>query len=100
MATFSHRNDVITRTRQASTSLLKAHADLEAAAADWNRGISSQIIDASGTDPLEPGYLPGDFVGHEGLVKSDITKALGVALDALRTLLASNDGKKFEDISY
>jgi hypothetical protein len=99
MATFSHRSDIITRTRQASTKLLAAHAELEACAAAWNRGISTQIVDASGTDPSAEGYAAGDFRGHEGLVKADITKALGVALDNLRALLASADGKKFEDIA-
>lgn len=100
MATFSHRNDLITKTRQASTALLKAHADLEAAAAAWNRGISSQIVDATGTDPNAAGYQAHDFQGHEGLVKADINKVLGVALDALRALLLTTDGKKFEDIAY
>lgn len=99
MATFSHRNDVISKTRQASTALLEAHADLEAAKAAWDRGISAQIIDATGADPTAQGYQANDFKGHEGLVKADIIKVLGVALDALRTLLASNDGKKFEDIA-
>jgi hypothetical protein len=99
MATYSHRNDIISKTRQASTALLKAHADLEAAKAAWDRGISTQIIDATGADPNAVGYQAGDFRGHEGLVKADITRALGVALDALRTLLMSNDGKKFEDIA-
>lgn len=99
MATFGHRSDVISRTRQASTALLKAAADLESCAAAWNRGISTQIIDATGTDPSAVGYTAGDFKGHEGLVKADITKALGVALDGLRTLLVSADGKKFEDVA-
>jgi hypothetical protein len=99
MATFSHRSDVISRTRQASTKLLAAAAELEACAAAWNRGISQQIIDATGTDPSAEGYQAHDFKGHEGLVKTDINKALGVALDGLRALLASADGKKFEDIA-
>ena len=100
MATFSHRNDVITRTRQASTALLKAHADLEAAAAAWNRGVSTQIVDATGTDPTAQGYQANDFKGHEGLVKADIARVLGVALDALRALLLTADGKKFEEVAY
>lgn len=99
MATFSHRNDVITRSRQAATALLAATADLEAAKAAWGRGISTQIVDATGTDPNAEGYQANDFLGHEGLVKADITKVLGDALDALRTVLESNDGKKFEDIA-
>lgn len=100
MATFAHRNDVISRTRQASTALLKAAADLEACAAAWNRGIAPQIVDATGADPNAAGYAANDFRGHEGLVKTDVAKVLGVALDALRALLLTTDGKKFEDIAY
>ena len=99
MATFGHKADIISRSRQASTKLLAAAAELEACAAAWNRGISTQIIDATGTDPEAVGYDANDFKGNEGIVKADITKALGVALDNLRTLLASADGKKFEDIA-
>jgi hypothetical protein len=100
MATFSHRNDVITRTRQASTALLAAHADLEGAAAAWNRGIATQVVDATGADPQASGYQANDFLGHEGLVKADINRVLGAALDALRTLLLTADGKKFEEVAY
>lgn len=99
MATFGHKSDIISRARQASTKLLAAAAELEACSAAWNRGISTQIIDATGADPNSEGYKPNDFEGNEGIVKADITKALGVALDNLRTLLASADGKKFEDIA-
>jgi len=99
MATFAHRNDTITKTRQATSALLKAHADLESCKISWDRGISAGIVDATGTDPHASGYQPNDFLGHEGLVKADITKVLGVALDGLRTLLTSVDGKKFEDIA-
>ena len=99
MATFGHRSDIIARARQASTKLLTAAGELEACAAAWNRGISTQIVDATGADPEVEGYDANDFKGHEGLVKADISKALGVALDNLRTLLASADGRKFEDIA-
>jgi hypothetical protein len=99
MATFAHRNDVITKTRQATSALLTAHAQLEACKISWDRGIAAGIVDATGTNPNAEGYKANDFAGHEGLVKADITKALGVALDALRAVLVSNDGKKFEDIA-
>lgn len=99
MSTFAHRNDLISQSRQATTALLRAHADLEACKISWDRGVAQGIVDATGTDPLAEGYKANDFKGHEGLVKADITKALGVALDALRAVLVSNDGKKFEDIA-
>ena len=99
MATFQHRNDTITKTRQATTALLEAHKQLEGCKIAWDRGVGQGIVDASGADPNAEGYLANDFKGHEGLVKSDITKALGVALDALRAVLTSADGKKLEDIA-
>lgn len=99
MATFQHRNDTITKTRQATSALLAAHAQLEACKITWDRGIAQRIVDATGSDPNAEGYKANDFAGHEGLVKADITKVLGVALDALRAVLTSNDGKKFEDIA-
>lgn len=100
MATFAHRNDVITKTRQAATALLKAFADLEAQAAAWDRGIGASIIDATGTDPTIEGYKANDFKGHEGLVKSDINKVLSISLVSIRNLLNTSDGKKIEDIAY
>jgi hypothetical protein len=99
MATFGHRSDIISDTRQGASKVLEGHAQLLAAKAAWDRGISQQIIDATGTDPQAVGYLAHDFAGHEGLVKADIVKALGVALDNLTALLMSADGKKFEDIA-
>ena len=63
MSTFEHRNNIITRSRQASTKLLAATAELEACAAAWNRGISTEIIDATGTNPTAEGYKANDFRG-------------------------------------
>ena len=97
MSTFSHRSNVISRTRQAATALLTAYEDL-LGASEWGNGISNQIVDANGTDPNAQGYTAGDFAGNEGLRKSDINQALGMAMTALTTLITSNDGKKFEDI--
>ena len=99
MATFGHRSDILIRTRQAATALLAATADLEACAAAWNRGISGQVVDASGSDPNAAGYQANDFRGNEGLVKADINKVLTTALESLRSLLLTADGKKFEDIA-
>lgn len=98
MSTFSHRSDVITRTRQAASKLLDAYEELLGLASQWGNGISNQIIDATGSDPNAVGYVANDFVGHEGLKKSDINQALGTALTALTTFVNSSDGKKLEDI--
>lgn len=100
MSTIQHRSDVISRTRQASTKLLHAIADLEACASAWNgRGIKAQVIDATGSDPTKEGYKANDFIGNEGIVKADINQVLGVALDNLRTFVNGTDGRRFEDIS-
>ena len=98
MSTQSHRIDVITRTRQSTTRLLKAYEELLGLASEWNNGISNGIINANGSDPTAVGYIAGDFIGNEGLMKSDINQALGAALTALTTLIISPDGKKLEDI--
>ena len=100
MSTFSHRNDVISNTRQAATQVLNGLANLEKCFAAWDgRGLKTQIVDATGLDPSADGYKANDFAGHEGLMKSDINQALVMALPALRTMIQSADGKKLEDIA-
>lgn len=87
MSTLAHRQNIISRTRQAATALLAAAGELEACKAAWERGIGTETTDA-------------DFMGaNQGIVKTDINKALGVARDGLRACLVSADGKKFEDIA-
>lgn len=100
MSTQAHRSDVISNTRQAATKILKGLADLESCLAAWDgRGLKSQIVDATGTDPNAEGYKANDFIGNEGLMKSDINQALMIALPALRAVIQSADGKKLEDIA-
>jgi hypothetical protein len=99
MSTFKHRNDLISKVRLASTQLLTAAADLNEYKAAWNRGLSQQIVDATGSDPSAVGFKPNDFASHEGIVKADINKILGTALDGLNTLLDSADGRKFEEVA-
>lgn len=99
MATFQTRSNVITSARNAATKLIEAANELEACKSAWSRGISAQIVDATGTDPSAKGYSANDFRGHEGLIKADISQALGAALDALRTLLDSPNGRKIQDIA-
>ena len=99
MSTRAHRSDLITKTRQASTKLLSAMAELEACSAAWNgRNLKAQVVDAVGI-PGEVGYNANDFVGNEGIIRADITQALGTALDNLRIYMNGTDGRKFEDIS-
>jgi hypothetical protein len=98
MSTFSHRSNVITKTRQAATALLDAYDTLVAVKNSWDNGVKNQIMDATGTDPKAEGYQANDFTGHEGLVKADINQVLGTAMVALAAFVVSADGKKLEDI--
>jgi len=99
MSTQAHRSDVITKTRQASTKLLSAVADLEECAAAWNgRNLKAQVIAPVGV-PGDVGYKANDFVGNEGITKVDINQALGTALDALRAFTNGAEGQKLEDIA-
>ena len=98
MATKQKRMTVLDEARDAATQLLDAYDKLVGLKNEWDNGVSSQIINASGNDPAEPGYAANDFAGMEGLMKADFNQVFGTAMTALSALVVSNDGKKLQDI--
>ena len=100
MTTKPRRVETIAEIRKAVSQLMNAYENLLGLASTYNGTVRAQIIDATGSDPEAVGYKANDFMGNEGLVKADITQAMGTALTALMTFVASSDGKKFEDIRY
>jgi hypothetical protein len=103
MSTQQHRQNLISRTRQASTKLFDAFDELRSCQMEWDLNVKNQIIDAVGAPLLvdgspNPTYIANDFRGNEGINKADINQVLGAALTALGTFVASSDGKKIEDV--
>jgi hypothetical protein len=103
MSTQQHRQNLISRTRQAATKLFDAYDELKSCETEWNLNVKNQIIDAVGL-PLNadgtpnPTYVANDFKGNEGINKQDINQVLSAALTALTTFINTTDGKKIEDV--
>lgn len=98
--TFQARSDIITNIRQETSTILEALESLNGLRKDWDAGMSTWIIDASGDDPTDPNYEPHDFAGiNEGLMKADISAVIGTTLDAINTLLASGHRTNMTKIS-
>jgi hypothetical protein len=64
--------------------------------ADWNTK-AKVLMDATGSDPTATGYMANDFVGIEGLKKSDFSQIVST-VPAITTLILSADGRKLQDI--
>lgn len=97
-STQENRSDYIDQVRRAADDLLCAAEKLNALRKSWDYGMSSWIVDASGNDPTDPDYQPGDFVHATGLMKADIAAVVGTTLDALSALLAAGHGTNLEKI--
>lgn len=75
-STHEDRNQFIALTRGASRQLLDMKEQLDGLKTDWDGGMSTYLIDASGNDPDNPNYEGHDFTPNaEGLMKADITAA-------------------------
>lgn len=99
-STFSNRSNHISNTRQAATQLIEAINKLRALKKEWDDGLGTWIIDASGNDPEAQGYEPHDFAGaNVGLMKADISAVTSTTLTALETLLAAGHGTNLEKIA-
>lgn len=98
MATKTKRMTVLDQTRDAATKFLSSYDDLVNLKNEWDNGVSAQIIDATGSDPLAVGYAANDFTGMEGLKKSDINQVLNQVMVTLTAFVISADGKKLQDI--
>jgi len=98
MPTQSTRSDFVTRTRQQATALIEAVDELAELKRQWDRGMNTWLVDATGSDPGAEDYEPNDFAGtHEGLMKSDIT-AVFTTLAALEVALAQGHGTNLEKV--
>jgi hypothetical protein len=89
---------VLDEARDAVTQLLDGYDHLVNIKNEWDNGISSQIVDATGSDPNAVGYAANDFAGMEGLKKSDFNQVLTQAMVTLVAFVVSVDGKKLQDI--
>lgn len=98
MATKQKRMTVLDQTRDAVTQILAGYDKIIGLKNEWDNGVSAQIIDATGSDPLAVGYAANDFTGMEGLKKSDFNQVLNQAMVTLTAFVVSADGKKLQDI--
>ena len=98
-ATAGERSDFITRVRQETDKLMDAVDGLNALKAQWDYGMSSWIVDASGNDPEAEGYDAGDFAGaNAGLMVADIAAVVGTTLTAVNALLAAGHGTNLQKV--
>lgn len=97
MATKQKRMTELDQTRDAVTQFMDAYDKLISQKGEWDNGLSGQIIDATGSDPLAIGYQANDFAGMEGLRKADFNQVF-TALATVTTFIVSADGKKFQDV--
>lgn len=99
MTTKTTRSTFITHVRQVATELLDVIDDMMSLRKQWDAGMSTWIVDASGNDPNEEGYQSGDFAGsNAGLMKADIASVVGTTLDALNVLMDSGHRTNLEKI--
>ena len=98
MATKQKRMTELDQARDAATQILDGIDKLFNGKLEWDNGVSAQIVNATGSDPLAVGYQANDFTGMEGLVKADFNQVFGAAAAALLTFVNSADGKKLQDI--
>jgi hypothetical protein len=99
-STFSNRSDHITQVRQAATQLIESIDELRALKREWDAGMSTWIVDASGDDPAAEGYAPHDFAGaNVGLMKADISAVIGTTLAEIELLLAEGHATNLAKIS-
>jgi hypothetical protein len=98
MPTESTRSDFITRTRQQATAFINAVDELAELKRQWDRGMNTWLIDATGSDPDVEDYEANDFAGaHEGLMKADIT-AVFTTLAAIEDVLGQGHGTNLEKV--
>jgi hypothetical protein len=99
-STFGNRSDHISNTRQAATQLIDAVNKLRALKREWDAGMGTWLVDATGDDPTAEGYNPYDFAGaNAGLMKADISAVTGTTLTAFETLLAAGHATNLEKIA-
>jgi hypothetical protein len=98
MATKQKRMTTLDEARDAVTQILDGIDKLFNLKSEWDNGLSSQIVDATGADTNAVGYAANDFAGMEGLRKLDFNQVFGTSSAALLALVISADGKKMQDI--
>jgi len=98
MPTRSTRSDFVTRTRQEATNLIQAVDNLAELKRQWDRGMNTWLVDASGSDPQAEDYEANDFAGaHEGLMVADVA-AVFTTLAAIETVLSQGHGTNMEKV--
>ena len=98
MSTAGTRSDFVTNTRNAARAVIEDVSELRELKRQWDAGMSTWLVDASGSDPAAAGYEPGDFDGtNAGLMKADVT-AVFTTLAAIEVLLAAGHETNLEKV--
>lgn len=89
MATSTQKSDFITKTRQATTSLIEANAELNVLLSEWNAlDLINEITDE-------------DFTGdNAGLTTAELAAVIGTTLSAINALMAQGHATNLYKISY